>query len=785
MNNELATEKLLVWLKIFIEGIETMKKRIIAMFLSLTITLSGSVSIFAAEIGRQSDIVETENAESTENELDISTESENATSTENIQKDTDNEVDVFSAESDVSDDSDSCINEIGQSDANDVVAESTDDVKKYGSDTITVKEINVNTKYYGELFTEDEVDSYKFTLSKAGHIRIDFGKEYESNTNKGWKVKVYDENWEVVKSDVFICGNSKTDKSSELGLNAGTYYIQVSVRYNDSNYWTNVKYNLTVSYSEGNNWEKEINNTFSTANSINTNTTYYGSISDGDSMDKDYYKFSLANAGHIRIDFGKEYDSNEMHAWDVSIYNAEQEKMISKFFYCGNSKTDSTCEYGLEKGNYFIVIKPKYDDSYYQTNVTYNFKVDYSASDFWEKEFNDDLSMPNIINVNTVYYGSTTDEDDDCFKFSLTKNGQVSIDFGKEYDSDENRGWNIMLYDSNREQIAEGTVYCGDSSVKSVITKDLAKGTYYLKVSPRNYISEVTYNIKVTAKNESTPSTATVSAVVGLKIGGRAGNALRLNWNKNTSADGYIIEQYKSGSWTRIARIGSNSTVTYRVEKLSPSTKYDFRVKAFKLNGSAATYSSYKNISGTTNPATISGLKIGGRAADALRLNWTKNSKASGYIVEQYKGGKWTRIARIGENSTITYRVEKLSASTTYKFRVQAFGFEGNTALYGNYAYINGKTNPATVTGVRIAGTAKDALRVNWNKDSKASGYIVQQYKNGTWVRIARIGDNNTTTCRVSGLKSGSTYIFRVQAFSFDGNTPIYGGFAMIPGTTK
>lgn len=276
-----------------------------------------------------------------------------------------------------------------------------------------------------------------------------------------------------------------------------------------------------------------------------------------------------------------------------------------------------------------------------------------------------------------------------------------------------------------------------------------------------------------------------MSAVSGLKIGGRAGDALRLNWNKNTSADGYIVEQYKSGSWTRIARIGSNSTVTYRVEKLSPSTKYNFRVKAFKLNGNAATYSSYKNISGITNPATISGLKIGGHAADALRLNWTKNSKASGYIVEQYKGGKWTRIARIGENSTTTYRVEKLSASITYKFRVQAFGFDGKTALYGNYAYINGKTSPATVTGIRIGGTAKDALRVNWNKDSKASGYIVQQYKNGTWVRIARIGNNNTTTYRVSGLKSGSTYIFRVQAFGYDGKTAIYGGFAMIPGTTK
>ena len=491
----------------------------------------------------------------------------------------------------------------------------------------------------------------------------------------------------------------------------------------------------------------------------------------------------MANAGHIRIDFGKEYDSNADHGWNVILYNSEQEKYIEWTFNCGNSKTDYTCEYGLPKGTYYILIKPiDYDD----TSVTYNFNINFSSSAVWEKELNDDLATPNLMNVNTTYYGTTTSWNEDCYKFTLKKNGTVSIDFGKAYDKDTSHGWDVRLYNTDREEVSKGDVYCGDTNIKSVISTDLVAGSYYLKVSPKAYdVSEVVYNIKVTAKNEPAPAQSTVSAVSGLKIGGRAGDALRLNWNKNTSADGYIVEQYKSGSWTRIARIGSNSTVTYRVEKLSPSTKYNFRVKAFKLNGNAATYSSYKNISGITNPATISGLKIGGHAADALRLNWTKNSKASGYIVEQYKGGKWTRIARIGENSTTTYRVEKLSASTTYKFRVQAFGFDGKTALYGNYAYINGKTSPATVTGIRIGGTAKDALRVNWNKDSKASGYIVQQYKNGTWVRIARIGNNNTTTYRVSGLKSGSTYIFRVQAFGYDGKTAIYGGFAMIPGTTK
>lgn len=757
-----------------------MKKRIVAMVLSLTIVLSGGVSTFAAEIENQSDTVETEKVELSGEESDISSESEDVTSTKNVQLDsqlnTDNEAEKVQLKLDES--------ASEEKDASKPVA-GVESEKNYGDGIPAASQsIVVNKKYYGELSTSDEEDCYKFTLNKAGHIRIDFGKEYDSNESHGWQVVIYNSNWEIVKTDTFTCGNTKTDSSSVLGLDSGLYYVKVKQK---DWYWTNVKYNFKIVYSNENVWETELNNSFAIADQIKVNNNYYGSISYGDSTDHDYYKFALNSDGHIRIDFGKEYDSNDSHGWDVILYSFDQEEMISWTFYCGNTKTDSTCEYGLPKGTYYILVKPR---DYYDTNVTYNFKINFSASDAWEREPNDDLGVPNKINVNKTYYGTTTEWNDDCYTFNLRKNGTVSINFGKEYDSNDSHGWNITLYDSDRVQITDGTVYCGDTDNKAVISTDLSAGTYYLKVTPRRYyVSSVIYNFKITAKNEPIPTPAptpsTVTAVSGFKIAGRAGNALRLSWNKNTSADGYIVEQYKSGSWTRIARIGSNSTVTYRVEKLSPSTKYNFRVKAFKLNGNSATYSSYKNISGITNPATISGLKIGGHAADALRLNWTKNSKVSGYIVEQYKGGKWTRIARIGENSTTTYRVEKLSASTTYKFRVQAFGFDGKTALYGNYAYINGKTSPATVTGIRIGGTAKDALRVNWNRDSKASGYIVQQYKNGTWVRIARIGNNNTTTYRVSGLKSGSTYIFRVQAFGYDGKTAIYGGFAMIPGTTK
>ena len=295
------------------------------------------------------------------------------------------------------------------------------------------------------------------------------------------------------------------------------------------------------------------------------------------------------------------------------------------------------------------------------------------------------------------------------------------------------------------------------------------------------------------AENYSGRIVETPDKVSGLKIGGWASDALRLNWNKNASASGYIIEQKKAGDWTRIARIGSNSTVTYRVENLSPSTKYEFRVKAFGFDDGTPIYSDYVNVTGKTKPSMVTGVKIGGTAKDALRINWNKNTSASGYIIEQKKAGNWTRIARIAENGTTTYRVEKLNANTKYEFRIQAFGFDENTPLYSEWAAVSGKTetgntvssNVPEVTGVKIGGRAADALRLNWNKNAGASGYIIEQKKSGSWVRIARIEGNGNVTYRVEKLNASTTYDFRIRGFNFKGNTPVYSKWSYLSGKTN
>ena len=276
------------------------------------------------------------------------------------------------------------------------------------------------------------------------------------------------------------------------------------------------------------------------------------------------------------------------------------------------------------------------------------------------------------------------------------------------------------------------------------------------------------------------------SVLTGAKLGGRAADALRINWSKNASADGYIVEMYQGNKWVRVAKITSNNTTTFKKSGLKASSVYKFRVRAYKMSGSTALYGNYSaTVTARTNPSVMTGAKLGGRAADALRINWSKNASADGYIVEMYQGNKWVRVAKITSNNTMTFKKSGLKASTVYKFRVRAYKMSGKTALYGNYsATVTARTNPSVMTGVKIAGKAKDALRVNWTKNASAQGYIVEMYKGGKWVRVAKITNSNTTTFRKAGLAKNTAYKFRVCAYYMSGKTALYGNYGSVSGKT-
>ena len=272
--------------------------------------------------------------------------------------------------------------------------------------------------------------------------------------------------------------------------------------------------------------------------------------------------------------------------------------------------------------------------------------------------------------------------------------------------------------------------------------------------------------------------------VAGLKAQGVTATAVKLDWARNAGATGYIIEQYKGGKWTQLAVTKNNTTLTFTVKGLAECTPYSFRVKAYKNDGSKTNYSDYVTVKASTLLGTVKNAKVTSVTGSWITLEWAKNDKATGYVIEQYKGGKWTVIATTKNNTTLKFTVKGLKNDTTYSFRIRAYKTSGGVTAYSDYVRIAGKTRIPNVATFKGSAVSASAVKLDWSKNDKATGYVIEQYKGGKWTAIATTKNNTTLTFTVKGLAKGTPYSFRIKSFRKTGSTTEFSEYAAIKAGT-
>ena len=285
-------------------------------------------------------------------------------------------------------------------------------------------------------------------------------------------------------------------------------------------------------------------------------------------------------------------------------------------------------------------------------------------------------------------------------------------------------------------------------------------------------------------KDNYTPALK-LTELTGVKVKTQGTNSLTLAWDKNANAKGYIIEQYKGGKWTQIAKTNSNATVTYTVNGLKADTTYTFRIKAYAISGKSEIYSDYVRIAGKTRIANVASFKGSAVSASAVKLDWSNNDKATGYVIEQYKGGKWTAIATTKNNTTLTFTVKGLAEGTAYSFRIKSFRKTGSTTDFSEYTAIKAATLLDSVSNLKVTSVTGSWITLEWAKNDKATGYSIEQYKGGKWTVIATTKNNTTLKFTVKGLKNDTTYSFRIRAYKTAGGVTAYSDYVRIAGKTR
>ena len=275
-----------------------------------------------------------------------------------------------------------------------------------------------------------------------------------------------------------------------------------------------------------------------------------------------------------------------------------------------------------------------------------------------------------------------------------------------------------------------------------------------------------------------------VPAVTGFASGTQTKSAAVLGWDKVSGADGYAVELYTGGKWNEVFRTSDSSVTSCTVGSLKADSIYSLRIRAFKDTDDGTVYSDYTRLAVKTKLAGVTGLKAQGVTATAVKLDWARNAGATGYIIEQYKGGKWTQLAVTKNNTTLTFTVKGLAECTPYSFRVKAYKNDGGKTNYSDYVTVKASTLLGTVKNAKVTSTTGTWITLGWDRNTGATGYVLEQYKGGRWTEIAVTKNNTTLKFTVKGLRNDTTYSFRIKAYKTVGDTTTYGSYVRIVGTT-
>lgn len=267
-------------------------------------------------------------------------------------------------------------------------------------------------------------------------------------------------------------------------------------------------------------------------------------------------------------------------------------------------------------------------------------------------------------------------------------------------------------------------------------------------------------------------TTCTLPANISKISASARGTSVTISWNKVSKATDYIVEHYVNGAWKQV---GTTSSLSYKVNGITQNGVNKFRVKA-RRNYSGVYYNggyTYVNAEVTDIPSAVTGIRSTSNTSTSNTITWNASTKAEGYEIYQWIGTT-DSYKLIGTTTSTKFTNSKKGSGTMYRYKVRAFNNVDGQRIEGAYSSeFTTCTLPANVS-FSLCSTDVDSITLNWNKVSKATGYQVEMYTNGTWKTLSTLSGTSYT---VSDLSQNTAYRFRVRAIRNYNYINYYGGY--------
>ncbi len=348
---------------------------------------------------------------------------------------------------------------------------------KYTLNTKFVYDVVSNQIYYGNVSLVS-TEEYSFNYYTPGYIEISAWSSASglSLSTKYWILTVYDMNGNIVYTQD-ISGDTNRQVSPRIGVDAGSYTIKVK----QGSTLAKTEFALLVKKVDDYYWEKESNETISTATQIKPNASYNGSVMTIN--DQDYYVLNLEKDGVLEVNFKHEYFNDTARRWNLTVMD-DKSSILYSADLTGQQDNYFAPKIGLPVGAYYIRVRCYAYNSINKAGNTMPYQVTarFTASTVWEKEFNEDISTATPMNLNTLYNGGISSFDDqDYYTITTTRDGMLEVNFQHEYLNSTSRLWNITVMDIRSTVLFSGDL-TGQQDEYFIPQLGLPSGTYYVRI---------------------------------------------------------------------------------------------------------------------------------------------------------------------------------------------------------------------------------------------------------------------------------------------------------------
>ena len=354
--------------------------------------------------------------------------------------------------------------------------------------------------------------------------------------------------------------------------------------------------------------------------------------------------------------------------------------------------------------------------------------------------------------------------------------------FTAAWDSRKNVDGYAVQYATNSSFASCKTVMVYDGDVSSTTVKDLAAGTYYVRVR--------TFTTAGSSKTYSLASPALTVTVLAVKptattLANVTGNegSFTATWDSQENVDGYAVQYTTNSSFTscRTSMVYGNNTTSATVNSLNAGTYY-VRVRTFRIVGSSKIYSLASNsltvTVASTKPAAPMLMKVTG-GEGSFTAAWNAQTNVAGYAVQYATNSSFAscKTLMVYDGDTTSITAKDLNAGTYY-VRVRAFKAVGSSKTYS----LPSSTMSVTVNAVKPAATTltkvtgdKGSFTATWDPQENVDGYAVQYATNSSFTscRTSMVYGASATSATVNSLNAG-TYYVRVRTFRIVGSSKIY-----------